>query len=40
MYVDEKIRNDILKSARFYEDTFKTNVDYNDLMTFKKDLMV
>lgn len=40
MYVDEKIRNDILKGARFYEDTFKTNVDYNDLMTFKKDLMV
>lgn len=40
MYVDEKIRNDILKSARFYEDTFKTNVDYNDLMTFNNNLIL
>ena len=39
MYKDYSVRNDLLKSKRFYDDTFKTAVDYNLLMDLKRKLM-
>ena len=39
MYEKYDIRPELLKSRQFYNDTFKTAVNYEDLMALKKELM-
>lgn len=39
MYEDFSIRNDVLKSKKFYDDTFGTSVNYEALMDLKRDLI-
>ena len=39
MHNDYKIRTELKKSNKFYDNEFNTNVDYNALMNFKKELM-
>lgn len=39
MYEDYKLRPDLLKSNKFYQNAFNTNVNYQSLMNFKKELM-
>lgn len=39
MYEQYDIRPELLKSRQFYNDTFKTAVNYEDLMALKKELM-
>ena len=39
MYKDYAVRNDLLKSKKFYDDTFGTAVDYTLLMTLKRKLI-
>lgn len=39
MYGDYKVRTELLKSKQFYSNTFKTAVNYDDLMKLKKELM-
>lgn len=39
MYEKYRIRPELLKSKKFYENAFNTDVDYNSLMNFKKELM-
>lgn len=39
MYRDYSIRNDLLKSKKFYTDNFGTSVSYESLMNLKRDLM-
>ena len=39
MYKDYQVRNDLLKSKKFYEDNFDTAVSYDALMSLKKVLM-
>ena len=39
MYEKYGTRNDLLKSKRFYKNAFGTNVNYDLLMNFKKELM-
>lgn len=39
MYKDYLIRNDLLKSKKFYEDNFGTAVSYESLMDLKRELM-
>ncbi len=39
MYRDYSIRNDLLKSKKFYEDNFGTAVSYDSLMNLKRELM-
>lgn len=38
MYSDYEIRNDLIKSKKFYDDTFGTAVSYEKLMNLKKAL--
>ena len=39
MYKDYSVRNDLLKSKKFYEDNFGTAVSYELLMNLKRELM-
>ncbi len=39
MYNDYNVRNDLLKSKKFYEDNFGTTVDYELLMNLKRELI-
>ena len=39
MYSEYNIRPEILKSKQFYSNAFKTAVDYEELMSMKKELM-
>lgn len=39
MYEKYKTRADLLKSKKFYNNEFNTNVKYDSLMNFKKELM-
>ncbi len=39
IYANFKIRPDLSKSKKFYENAFNTAVDYDSLMDFKKELM-
>lgn len=39
MYEKYKIRPELLKSKKYYENAFDTDVDYDALMKFKKELM-
>lgn len=39
MYKDYKFRSELSKSNKFYSDEFNTNVSYEALMNFKKELM-
>ncbi len=39
MYENFNIRNELSKSKQFYNDTFKTAVNYDDLMDIKKELV-
>lgn len=39
MYEKYRIRPELLKSKKFYENAFNTDVDYDSLMKFKKELM-
>ena len=39
MYTKYGIRSDVLKSKRFYNNMFNTNVNYDSLMDLKKELM-
>lgn len=39
MYEHFDIRTELLKSRRFYNDTFKTAVNYEDLMNIKKEFL-
>ncbi len=39
MYENFNIRNELSKSKQFYNDTFKTAVNYDDLMSIKKEFM-
>ncbi len=39
MYEKYRIRPELLKSKKFYENAFNTDVDYDALMKFKKELM-
>lgn len=39
MYENFNIRNELSKSKQFYNDTFKTAVNYDDLMNIKKELV-
>ncbi len=39
MYEKYKFRNELLKSNKFYNNEFNTNVSYDALMNFKKELM-
>lgn len=39
MHNDYKIRTELKKSNKFYDNEFNTDVDYNALMNFKKELM-
>lgn len=39
MYETYNIRSEILKSRQFYNNTFDTSVNYEDLMALKKELM-
>lgn len=39
MHSDYKFRNELSKSKKFYNNEFNTNVDYDALMHFKKELM-
>ena len=38
MYEDYDVRTELLKSKQFYNNAFKTTVNYNDLMALKKEL--
>ncbi|MBR6802117.1 MAG: ATP-binding protein [Eubacteriaceae bacterium] len=38
MYEDYDVRTELLKSKQFYNNAFKTAVNYNDLMALKKEL--
>lgn len=39
MYANFEIRHELLKSKQFYNDTFRTAVNYDDLMALKKELI-
>lgn len=39
MYENFNIRPELLKSKQFYNDTFKTAINYEDLMALKKELL-
>lgn len=39
MYKDYNFRPELSKSKKFYSNTFNTDVDYDSLMNFKKELM-
>ena len=39
MYESYNIRPELLKSRQFYNNAFDTSVNYEDLMTLKKELM-
>lgn len=39
MYDDYDLRPELLKSKQFYNNTFQTSVNYEDLMNLKKELM-
>jgi AAA15 family ATPase/GTPase len=39
LYENFNIRNELLKSKQFYNDAFKTAVNYEDLMNIKKELL-
>ena len=39
IYLNYNARSELLKSKRFYNNAFATNVDYEKLMKFKEDLM-
>jgi len=39
VYIDYNIRTELLKSKKFYNNAFNTNVNYQSLMDFKKELM-
>ena len=39
MYIDYKFRTELSKSNKFYNNAFNTNVSYDALMNFKKELM-
>ena len=39
MYLKYKTRPDLLKSKKFYNNEFGTNVKYDALMNFKKELI-
>lgn len=39
VYLDYNARSELLKSKRFYNNAFDTNVSYDNLMKFKEDLM-
>ncbi|HHX32805.1 MAG TPA: ATP-binding protein, partial [Mollicutes bacterium] len=39
IYANYKIRPELSKSKKFYENAFNTAVDYDALMDFKKELM-
>lgn len=39
MYIDYKFRTELSKSNKFYNNEFNTNVSYDSLMQFKKELM-
>ena len=39
MYEKYKFRNELSKSNKFYNNEFNTNVSYEALMNFKKELM-
>lgn len=39
MYASYDVRSELLKSRQFYNNTFDTAVNYDDLMALKKDLM-
>ena len=39
MYDDYEIRTEILKSKQFYNNTFETAVNYEELMNLKRKLM-
>lgn len=39
MYRDYSVRNDLLKSRKFYDDNFGTAVSYEMLMNLKRALM-
>jgi AAA15 family ATPase/GTPase len=39
MHNDYNLRSELKKSNKFYNNEFKTDVDYNALMNFKKELM-
>lgn len=39
MHIDYKLRSELSKSNKFYSNEFNTNVSYDALMNFKKELM-
>ena len=39
VYLDYNARSELLKSKRFYNNAFDTNVSYDNLMKFKEDLL-
>ena len=39
MYTNYKFRPELSKSNKFYGNEFNTNVSYDSLMNFKKELM-
>ena len=39
MYEDYEIRGELLKSRQFYNNTFQTAVNYEELMNLKRKLM-
>ena len=39
MHTDYKFRTELSKSNKFYNNEFNTNVSYDALMNFKKELM-
>ena len=39
MHEDYKFRSELRKSNKFYNNEFNTNVNYDALMDFKKELM-
>ena len=39
IYIDEDVRTELLKSKQFYNNTFQTAVNYEELMNMKRKLM-